>query len=178
MSCLPYTIPPALPYLPCPTYPILPVLSCLSYPPTLYCLPYPACFVLPAFWSLHLSCSHPANLDEWQQGKGKVQCMYGHKVSVNFTTWWDSPAKRCQIIFFKMFVKKVFNWFSRFLRICIQVVPKNIHIWTQRPPKNVILFFTYVYQKYSYFYADFKSVDIFGKKFIQKKLFANFFLRV
>ncbi len=26
-----------------------------------------------------------------------------------FTTWWDSPAKRCQIIFLKMFVKKSFS---------------------------------------------------------------------
>jgi len=32
-----------------------------------------------------------------------------------FTTWWDSPAKRCQIIFSKMFVKKVFQLVQPFL---------------------------------------------------------------
>ncbi len=38
-----------------------------------------------------------------------------YKVTVIFTTWWDSPAKRCQIIFFKMFVKKVFQLVKPFL---------------------------------------------------------------
>ncbi len=32
-----------------------------------------------------------------------------------FTTWWDSPARRCQIIFLKMFVKKVFQLVKPFL---------------------------------------------------------------
>ncbi len=49
------------------------------------------------------------------------------QVTVIFTTWRDSPAKRCQIIFFKMFVRQAFNWFSHFLRICILLFPYNTH---------------------------------------------------
>ncbi len=39
-------------------------------------------------------------------------------------------------------------------------------------------FFVYVYQKYSEFYADFKSVEIIGKKCTQKKLFAKNFYKL
>ncbi len=59
-----------------------------------------------------------------------------------FTTWWDSPAKRCQIIFFKMFVKKFFNWLSHFLRICIILFPKHTHICMySMTPKFFYFFF-------------------------------------
>ena len=42
-----------------------------------------------------------------------------------FTTWWDSPAKRCQIIFFKMFVKKVFQLVKPFLANLYSTVSKK-----------------------------------------------------
>ncbi len=51
----------------------------------------------------------------------------------DFHNLMGSPAKRCQIIFFKMFVKKFFNWLSHFLRICIILFPKNTHICTPWP---------------------------------------------
>jgi hypothetical protein len=40
-------------------------------------------------------------------------------------------------------------------------------------PQKIYFFFTCEYQKYSEFYADFKSVDVIGKKCTQKKLFAK-----
>jgi hypothetical protein len=41
-------------------------------------------------------------------------------------------------------------------------------------PKNFYIFFAYEYQKYAVFYADFKPVEIIGRKCTQKTLFANF----
>ncbi len=49
-------------------------------------------------------------------------------VGVIFTTWWDSTAKRCQIISLKMLLRKCFNWLSHFLWICILLVPKKTHM--------------------------------------------------
>ncbi len=40
---------------------------------------------------------------------------------------------------------------------------------------NFLLLFAYEYQKYTEFYADFKSVEIIGKQCTQKKLFAKNF---
>jgi hypothetical protein len=42
-------------------------------------------------------------------------------------------------------------------------------------PKCFIYVFAYEYQKYAEFYADFKSMEIIGKKCTQKKLFAKNF---
>ncbi len=57
----------------------------------------------------------------------------------------------------------IFNWLRHVLRICI--LP-------------VYFFFAYDYQKYAEFYAGFKSVEILGEKFTQKKLFAKNFCKL
>ena len=59
-----------------------------------------------------------------------------------FTTWWDSPAKRCQIIFSKTFVKKVFQLVKPFLAN-LHSTSSNIytHICTQWPQIFFLLFF-------------------------------------
>ncbi len=98
-----------------------------------------------------------------------------------FTTWWDSPIIRCQIIFYKMFVKKVFQLVKPFLRIFIFLFPNNTHICTQWPQKFLNSFSAYEYPKYAEFHADFKSVDIIEKSTPRKsylpKTFASWLYR-
>ncbi len=86
-----------------------------------------------------------------------------------FTSWWDSTAKRCQIIFLKMFVKKVFRFVKPFLaNLNLSSSNKNTHICTQWP-QNFFFLFLHMSIKNT----DFKSVDIIGKKYTPKKLFAK-----
>jgi hypothetical protein len=55
-----------------------------------------------------------------------------------------------------MFVKKVFNWLSHCLQICIPPVPNNMFLFEDE------------YPKYEEFYTDFKSVERIGKKCVGK----------
>jgi hypothetical protein len=71
-----------------------------------------------------------------------------------------SPAKRCQIIFFKMFVKKVFQLVKPFLANLHFTISKKYSYMYSMTPKFFISFLTYEYQKNAEFYADFKSVEI------------------
>ncbi len=43
-----------------------------------------------------------------------LPCCHLYKGTVILTTWRDSPTKRCQIIFLKIFAKTFFNWLSHF----------------------------------------------------------------
>ena len=52
-----------------------------------------------------------------------------------FTTWWDSRAKRCQIIFFKMFVKKVFQLVKPFLANLHSTISKKYSYMYSMTPK-------------------------------------------
>ncbi len=61
-------------------------------------------------------------------------------------------------------LKKCFNWLSHFLQICILLVLRNTNICTQLPQNFFSSFLAYEYSKYAEFYADFKSVEIIGKK--------------
>ncbi len=58
-----------------------------------------------------------------------------------FTTWWDSPAKRCQIIFFKMFVKQVFQLVQPFLANLHYTISKKDSYMYSMTPKNFYFFF-------------------------------------
>ena len=65
-----------------------------------------------------------------------------------FTTWWDSPAKRCQIIFFKMFVKKVFQLVKPFLANLHYTVSKKYSYMYSMTPKFFNFFFNiWVFKK-------------------------------
>ncbi len=58
-----------------------------------------------------------------------------------FTTWRDSPAKRCQIIFSKMFVKKVFQLVKPFLAN-LHSTSSNIYSYMySMTPKKLLFFF-------------------------------------
>jgi hypothetical protein len=59
---------------------------------------------------------------------------------VIFTTWCDSPAKRCQIIFSKMFVKKVFQWVRPFLAN-LHSSSSNIYSYVYSMTPKFFLFF-------------------------------------
>jgi hypothetical protein len=59
---------------------------------------------------------------------------------VIFTTWWDSPAKRCQIIFFTMFVKKVFQLVKPFLANLHSTISKKYSYMYSMTP-NIFYFF-------------------------------------
>ena len=61
--------------------------------------------------------------------------------TVIFTTWWDSPAKRCQIIFFKMFVKKVFQLVKPFLANLHYTISKKYSYMYSMTPKFFYFFF-------------------------------------
>ena len=58
-----------------------------------------------------------------------------------FTYWWDSPAKRCQIIFFKMFVKKVFQLVKPFLANLHYTISKKYSYMYSMTPKFFYFFF-------------------------------------
>ncbi len=58
-----------------------------------------------------------------------------------FTTWWDSPAKRCQIIFFKMFVRKVFQLVKPFLANLLYTISKKYSYMYSMTLKFFYLFF-------------------------------------
>ncbi len=58
-----------------------------------------------------------------------------------FTTWWDSPAKRCQIIFFKMFVKKVFQLVKPFLANLHSTISRKYSYMYSMTPKFFYFFF-------------------------------------
>ncbi len=76
----------------------------------------------------------------------------------DFNNLMSSPAKSCQIIVLKMFVKNVFQLVEQFLRICILRDSKTYSISTQWTLKKLIT------PKNASFYADFKSVEIIGNK--------------
>ncbi len=57
-----------------------------------------------------------------------------------FTTRWDSPAKRCQIIFSKMFVKKVFHLVKPFLAN-LHSTSSNIYSYMYSMNPKICLFF-------------------------------------
>ncbi len=76
-----------------------------------------------------------------------------------------------------MFAKKIFNWFSHFLRICILLVLTTTHICTQWTPKFFCSFLAYEYSKFAEFYADFKSVGII-KKILPEKVIWQTLLQV
>ncbi len=58
-----------------------------------------------------------------------------------FTTWWDSPAKRCHIIFFKMFVWKVFQLVKPFLANLHYTISINYSYMYSMTPKFFYFFF-------------------------------------
>ena len=58
-----------------------------------------------------------------------------------FTTWWDSPAKRCQIIFFKMFAKKVFQLVKPILANLHSTISKKYSYMYSMTPKFFYFFF-------------------------------------
>ncbi len=60
---------------------------------------------------------------------------------MNFTTWRDSPAKKCQIIFFKMFVKKVFQLVKPFLANLHSTISKKYSYMYSMTPKFFYFFF-------------------------------------
>jgi hypothetical protein len=74
-----------------------------------------------------------------------------------------------------MFVKKVYQLVKPFLANLHSSSSKNCSYMYSMTPKIFYFFFTYEYQKYSEFYADFKSMYIIGRKCTQKKLFAKTF---
>ncbi len=58
-----------------------------------------------------------------------------------FTTWWDSPAKRCQIIFLKMFAKFFFQLVKPFLAN-LHSTSSNIYSYMySMSPKKFLFFF-------------------------------------
>jgi hypothetical protein len=72
--------------------------------------------------------------------------------------------KRCLIIFFTMFVKKVFQLVKPFLANLHSSSSKNTHIlYVLNNPRIFVFLFPYEYQKYAEFYADFKSGEIIEK---------------
>jgi hypothetical protein len=76
-------------------------------------------------------------------------------------------------------LKKFFNWLSHFLRICILLVLTNMYSnMYSMTPKSVSSFLGYEYSKYAEFYADFKSVEIFGKKIHPEKVLCQTLLQV
>ncbi len=58
-----------------------------------------------------------------------------------FTTWRDSPAKRCQIIFFTMFDKKVFQLVKPFLANLHSTISKKYSYMYSMTPKFFYFFF-------------------------------------
>ena len=126
-------------------------------------------------WAKSVSFSLPCGAFhvEWAAHGNCTQ--YG---TVIFTTWWDSPAKRCQIIFSKTFVKKVFQLVKPFLAN-LHSTSSNIYSYMySMTPKNFCSFLAYEYSKFAEFYADFKSLEIIEKKSTQKKLFAKHFCKL
>jgi hypothetical protein len=73
-----------------------------------------------------------------------------------------------------MFVKKVFNWIRHFFHSSIY---KKYSYMYSMTPNFFPSFLTYKYQKFAEFLADFKSMEIFGKKCTQKKLIAKYFCK-
>ncbi len=73
------------------------------------------------------------SLSQW------VRCAV--QVTVIFITWWDSPAKRFQIIFLKMLENKFLNKLSHLLQICILLVPIKYLSMYSMTPKIFYFFF-------------------------------------
>ncbi len=82
----------------------------------------------------------------------------------------SSPAKRCQIIFFEMFVNKVFQLVKPFFAFNYF---QKTQICTPWPQKIFYFFFNKWLSKNAEFYADFKSVEIIWKVICQKLLQVN-----
>ena len=59
----------------------------------------------------------------------------------DFLNWWDSPAKRCQIIFFKMLVRKVFRLVKPFLANLHYTISKKYLFMYSMTPKFFKCFF-------------------------------------
>ncbi len=77
-----------------------------------------------------------------------------------------------------MFVKKVFQLVKPFLAN-LHSTSSNIYSYMySMTPIFFCSFVAYEYPKFAEFYADFKSVEIIGKKSTQKKLFAKHFCKL
>jgi hypothetical protein len=79
-----------------------------------------------------------------------------------------------------MIVKKVFQLVKPFLaNLHSTRTSSNIYSYMySMTPKFFCYFLTYEYSKFAEFYADFKSVEIIGKKSTQRKLFAKHFCKL
>ncbi len=87
----------------------------------------------------------------------QLSCLCNRLQWLSQPTWWESPAKRWQIILLKMYVKNVFQLVKPFLANLHPIlVSNNTHICTLWP------LFAYEYQKYAEFYDYFK-LEIIGK---------------
>ncbi len=93
-----------------------PVIICISFlPPCPTPLRKMLLYLTPALTM------HQSNPFSPGTGRGSVD----KNSSVISTTWWDSPAKSCQIIFLKMFIINVFRLLKPSLRICVFRDPKH-----------------------------------------------------
>ncbi len=97
--------------------------------------------------------------------------------TVILTTWWDTPAKSCQIIFLKMFAKNFFQSFSCEVAF-LEILKHTLFVLiTQWPKKKLIDFCIWVLNN-AKFYADFNYVEIIGNKCIRRKLLAENFSKL
>ena len=58
-----------------------------------------------------------------------------------FTTWWDLPAKRCQIIFLNMFAKQIFQFVKPFLANLHSTSSNIYSCMYSMTPKFLLFFF-------------------------------------
>jgi hypothetical protein len=77
-----------------------------------------------------------------------------------------------------MFVKKGFQLVKPFLANLHSTSYNKYSYMYSMTPKFFNSFLAYEYSKYAEFYADFKSVEIIGKKSAQKKFFAKDFCKL
>ncbi len=75
-------------------------------------------------------------------------------------------------------VKKVFQLVKTFLVNLILLVPNNSYICMYSMTPIFLVLFAYEEAKQAEFLADFKSVEIIGKKCTQEKLFAKNFCKL
>ncbi len=77
-----------------------------------------------------------------------------------------------------MFVKKIFQLVKPFLVNLHSTSSNKYSYMYSMTPNFFCSFLAYEYSKYAEFYADFKSVEIIGKKSTQKKFFAKYFCKL
>ncbi len=77
-----------------------------------------------------------------------------------------------------MFVKKVFQLVKPFLANLHSTSSNKYSYLYSITPNFFKFFLAYEYSKYAEFYADFKSLEIIGKKSTQKTFFAKYFCKL